>query len=64
MLNLRGRLPHRGLPRVPVTGSSEIMSGHTLQNGRVSTISRSSIPASGGPTMLRTLSSADWYGSG
>ena len=60
MLNLRGRLPHTGLPRSPVSPLSEMRSERALQMPRVSTISLSSMPASGEPTRLRTLSSALW----
>mmetsp|Transcript_3973 Transcript_3973/g.12211 ORF Transcript_3973/g.12211 Transcript_3973/m.12211 type:complete len:284 (+) Transcript_3973:1601-2452(+) len=60
MLNLRGRFPHFGLPRFPVAGSSEMRSFSASQNGRVSTSSASSTPASGEPTTFRTLSIADW----
>ena len=61
MLNLRGRLLHTGLPRSPVSLLSVIRSLSASQCGRVSmAIAASSMPASGEPTMLRTLSSAEW----
>lgn len=55
MLNLRGRLPHSGLPRCAPVMQSLII----WQTGRVSMSSCGSMPASGLPTKLRTLSSPD-----
>ena len=60
MLNFRGRLPRTGLPRVPMTGSRRTRSLRALQISRVSTLSRSSMPARGWPAMFRTLSRALW----
>lgn len=54
--HLRGRLPISGLPRPMFTVKSLM----DLTRARVSKISCGSIPASGLPTGLRTLSSPDW----
>ena len=59
MLNLRGKFAKRGLPNVP-SGERISMSFISVVRGMVLRISVGEIPARGEPTMLRTLSRAEW----